>query len=212
MKNYFFSAWKKEDRDVAVIQFQKYSIAVLLLLVLLLLLGWMTAPSRLRLYLPPDLHQGAVLNPQDIPEPFLYSFAYELWQELNHWPSNGSVEAINHLHTYAAYLTPEFQAVLKLEVQELSRSGQSQRQRFMQGLAGAAFDSRSVKKLSASTWEVDLTMHLQEYKNDQRVKEAVIRYPLKITRHDVSPSSNPYGLVLAGYVSPPQRLPWKLVP
>jgi len=33
-----------------------------------------------------------------------------------------------------------------------------------------------------------------------------ILYPLKVTRMNVSQDKNPYGLVLAGYVSAPMRL------
>jgi integrating conjugative element protein (TIGR03746 family) len=209
---YLFTAWKKEDRDSAVIQLQKQCIIALLLFCILLLIGWISAPARLRVYIPPDLRNGATLKINEIPPALIYSFAYEIWQELNYWQNNGSSDYSTNLRTYTAYLTSEFQAELKHEFQELSNSGQSQRQRNMQGVGASAFDSSLVKKLSNSTWEVDLKMHLQEYKNNQRVKDAVILYPLKITRFEGAPSANPYGLALAGFTAAPKRLMGEATP
>jgi hypothetical protein len=93
-----------------------------------------------------------------------------------------------------------------LDVQNLKDSGQVERQRFLQGLTGSAYESANVKKLSSDTWEVDLKMHLMEYKNNQPVKDVEILYPLKVTRMNISVQDNPYGLALAGFVSPPLRL------
>jgi hypothetical protein len=76
----------------------------------------------------------------------------------------------------------------------------------MQGIAGAAYDSSLIKKISDNTWEVDLKMRLTEYKNSQPVKDVEILYPIKVTRLDVSQRYNPYGLALAGFAYEPVRL------
>lgn len=201
-----FSAWKKQERDNALIRTQACFIGVLFLVCVLLSVGWMTAPSRLRVYIPPDISNGATLKVNAIPEALIYSFSYEVWQELNYWPEDGSHDYPKNLHTFAAYLTPEFKAELTQEFNELLASGQIQRQRFIQGEAGSAYDITQVKKLNADTWEVDLKVRLMEYKNNQLVKDTAILYPLRITRHDVSTSNNPYGLAIAGFMAPPQRL------
>ncbi|HVV67998.1 MAG TPA: TIGR03746 family integrating conjugative element protein [Gammaproteobacteria bacterium] len=201
-----FNAWKKEDRDRAVIHVQSRFIIVLVLLCALISVGWMTAPSRLRVYIPPDISNGATIKVSEIPAPLIYSFTYEIWQELNYWPEDGSKNYQKNLHTFAAYLTPEFQAELLEESKDLLTSGQIQRQRFLQGKSGSAFDVASVKKLSGDSWEVDLKVRLMEYKNNQLVKDVEILYPLKVIRHDVSNSINPYGLAISGFVAAPQRL------
>jgi integrating conjugative element protein (TIGR03746 family) len=169
-------------------------------------MGWMTAPSRLTVYIPPDISNGATLKAGAIPAPLIYSFAYQIWQEINYWPQEGTQDYLHNIHTYDASLTPNFKADLMQDYGTLKDSGQVQRQRFLQGITGAAFDSANIKKLSQDTWEVDLTMRLTEYKNNQPVKDVEILYPLKITRMNASPSNNPYGLALAGFVSPPVRL------
>lgn len=201
-----FSAWKKEDRDAAVIKVQKQTICILLGFCLLLSIGWMSAPSRLRIYIPPDISNGATVKANEIPNALIYSFTYELWQELNYWPEDGTKNYPKNLHVYAAYVLPAFQTELHQEYNELMGTGQVQRQRYVQGISGAAFDSSSVKKLNANAWQVNLRVRLMEYKNNELVKDIEVLYSLKVVRHDVSNSNNPYGLALAGFISSPVRL------
>ncbi len=200
-----FKAWKKEDRDMALIRAQRGFIGILCLGCLILAAGWMTAPSHLRIYIPPDISNGATFKINDVPNPLIYSFAYELWQEINYWPDDNGQDYAKNLKQYAAYLTPAFQQSLLQELSELQAAGQIQRQRFMEGISGAAYDPQNVKKLGPDTWEVDLNVRLMEYKNNEPVKDVEILYPLKITRRDVSQSNNPYGLALAGFIAPPIR-------
>lgn len=206
LANQLFSAWKKEDKDADVIRAQKVTIFIITGLCALFALGWMYAPSQMTVYIPPNISNGATIKAGEIPQPLIYSFAYEVWQEINYWPHEGTMDYANNLHTYWSYLTPRFTADLLQDETMLKTSGQEQRQRVMQGMEGAAYDSNSVKKLSDNTWEVDLTMRLCEYKNNQIVKDVEILYPLKVVRMDMSQKNNPYGLVLAGFVRPPVRL------
>jgi integrating conjugative element protein (TIGR03746 family) len=199
------SAWKKEDADKQIIQLQKRFIGVLCLLSIAFFIGWISSPSRLTLYIPPDIQNGATLKAGSIPDPLIYSFAYEVWQELNYWPQESGDDYHKNIQTYWSYFTPAFKAELLEDNAELKASGQTQRIRYLQGLSGAAYDSVNVKHLSNDTWEVDLKMRLTEFKNNQAVKDVEIVYPLKVTRINVSPKNNPYGLALAGFVSEPQR-------
>lgn len=204
--NKLFTAWKKEDRDAQLIKAQRQFIFLLFAICLCAFAGWMSAPSRLTIYIPPDISNGATEKANEIPNPLVYSFAYEVWQELNYWPQDGTQDYQTNVRTYWAYLTPSFKADLLQDYADLKTAGQVQRQRFLQGTVGAAYDSVNVKKLSNDTWEVDLTMRLTEYKNNQPVKDVEILYPLKITRMNVSQQNNPYGLAIAGFVSQPVRL------
>lgn len=201
-----FDAWKKEDRDERLIKAQKHFICMLCGVCLLLGIGWYTAPSRLTVYIPPDISNGATLKAGEIPNPLIYSFAYQIWQEINYWQQDGTQDYPANIHAYGAYLTPAFKAELLQEFDDLKAAGQVQRQRTLQGITGAAFEPTNIKKIGENTWEVDLHMRLTEYKNSQPVKDIDIVFPLKIVRMHVSQESNPYGLVIAGYVSEPVRL------
>jgi integrating conjugative element protein (TIGR03746 family) len=200
-----FNAWKKEDRDLALIRTLQGGIGILLVLCLILAAGWMSAPSHLRIYIPPDISNGATLKVNEVPNPLIYSFAYELWQEINYWPEDSGQNYAKNIKTYAAYLTPGFQQSLLQELAELKASGQLQRQRYLQGISGAAYTPENVKKLGPDTWEVDLRVRLMEFKNNQPVKDVEILYPIKVTRREVSHNDNPYGLALAGFIAPPVR-------
>lgn len=201
-----FSAWKKEARDLQLIRLQHVFIVALFILCLLFFSGWLLAPKRLTIYVPPDLSRGVSLKQNAIPKAYVYAFAYEIWQLINYWPQDGVQDYPANLKSFAVFLTPEFRQSLNEEVNQLQNSGQLQRQRFLQGLRGSAFDETDVKRLSPNTWEVDLRLHLSEYKNNQLVKDIEVLYPLKVTRVQISENANPYGLMLAGFAVPPQRL------
>ncbi|MEO8402574.1 MAG: PFL_4703 family integrating conjugative element protein [Gammaproteobacteria bacterium] len=199
-------AWRKEDADANVIRLQKKFIGILCVISLGLYIGWMRAPSDLTIHIPPDIQNGATIKVGNIPTSLIYSFAYEIWQEMNYWPQDGELDYQKNIHTYWSYLTPQFKSDLLAEYEDLKISGQAQRIRYLQGMNGAAFDPVNVKKLGNDTWEVDLKMRMTEYKNNQPVKDVEILYPLKVTRINVSPKNNPYGLALAGFAAEPVRL------
>lgn len=129
-RGWLTQAWKKEDADERIIQLQQYCIIALLVLTVILLIGWSTAPSRLTVYIPPDIQNGSTLKAGAIPEPLIYSFAYEIWQELNYWPNEGGEPYVNNIKTYWSYLTPQFKNILLEDYAELKATGQVQRTRF----------------------------------------------------------------------------------
>lgn len=201
-----FKAWKKQDQDDAVIKAQRRNNIILAGICVLLSIGWMTAPSRLKIFIPPTLASAVTQRAGEIPKPSIYSFAYQVWQGINYWPQSGDQDYKTDIRTNWYYLSSQFQSDLLQDETDLKSSGQLQRQRFMEGVAGEAYDATSVKQLSSDTWEVDLKMRLTEYSNHQVVKDVEILYPLKVIRMNVSEKFNPYGLVIAGFVSEPQRL------
>ena len=205
MMGWIKDSWRKEDEYQNIIKLQRNFGIILLVLCTALLIGWMSSPSRITVYIPPDIQNGATMKIGTIPEPLIYSFVYEIWQELNYWSDEGSNNYKSNIETYSAYITPKFKSDLLEENDELKSAGQLQRIRHLQGISGAAYDPINVKKLSNDTWEVDLTVRLTEYKNNQPVKDVEILYPIKVTRTNVASSKNPYGLTLAGFVSLPQR-------
>ncbi len=204
-RGWVINAWRKEDADAQVIQLQKTMMGLLFILCIVCGVGWITSPSRLTIYVPPDIQNGATIKVGTVPAPLIYSFAYEAWQEMNYWPVDGETDYKKNIDNYIPYLTPKFKSELLQEYLELKSSGQLQRIRYLQGLSGAAYDAANVKQLSSNTWEVDLAMRLTEYKNNQPVKDVEIIYPLKVIRTNVSPRNNPYGLAIAGFMSEPQR-------
>ena len=51
------------------------AVGVALVCALILGIGWMTAPSSLRIHIPPDLSAGATVRPDTPAPPHVYTFA-----------------------------------------------------------------------------------------------------------------------------------------
>jgi len=204
-RGWIVQAWKKSDLDARIIRLQKLMIYLLFSIILLLSIGWATAPSRLVVYIPPDIQNGATFKAGSIPDSLIYSFAYQIWQEINYWPDDLGEDYKKNILRYRFYLTQKFKENLLTNNSDLTTSGQLNRIRYLQGLNGAAYDVTNVKKISSNSWEVDLRMRLTEFKNNQIVKDVEILYPIKVVKHNVSVENNPYGLALAGFISSPVR-------
>ena len=82
------------------------AVAVALVCALILGVGWMTAPSALRIHIPPDLTAGATVRPDAPGPPHVYTFALYIWQQLYRWPSDGATEYRAKLDALVHFLTP----------------------------------------------------------------------------------------------------------
>lgn len=63
-----------------------------------------------------------------------------------------------------------------------------------------------VRTVSDRDWVVTLDITADEYYGAEQVKRALVRYPIKVTRVDVDPARNPFGLALDCYEGAPQRI------
>lgn len=63
-----------------------------------------------------------------------------------------------------------------------------------------------VKPLGPDAWVVNLDLTADEYYGSEKVKRALVRYPLHVVRLDTDPERNPFGLALNCYSGKPQRL------
>ncbi|TCL02184.1 PFL_4703 family integrating conjugative element protein [Sodalis ligni] len=182
----------------------------LLLVSLLLGFGWWSAPRDLTIHVPPDLRSGSTRKWWDVPPESVYTFTFYVFQQLNRWPTNGEEDYPRNLHALSAYLTPECRAFLQQDY-EYRRSGGELRQR-VRGLyeipgRGYGDDPTSrVRAISNHDWIVTLDVSADEYFGAEQVKRALVRYPIKVTRMDIDPERNPFGLALDCYVGAPQRI------
>ena len=53
---------------------------------------------------------------------------------------------------------------------------------------------------------VTLDISADEYYGAEQVKRALVRYPIKVTKVDIDPARNPFGLALDCYDGTPQRI------
>ncbi len=206
-----YRLWHLAAHHTTIIRYQRYGLLLLAAVGLLLMVGWGSAPNRLSVYLPPDLSAGITQDVTHIPPAYVYSFAYQLWQELNYWPSaskqdNGHWAYQNNLDTYRPYLSADFYTHLQQDANAQARAQKLARTRSLQPLQGATFAREAITPVNATTWIVQLDLHLIERANGITVKDTQVRYPLMVTRTHISHQHNPYGLALSGFAHPPQRL------
>jgi len=174
---------------------------------LILAYGWYSAPQDLVVHVPPDLRSGSTRKVSEVPPQSVYAFAFYLFQQLNRWTVNGEADYWNRIHNFSAYLTPEFAESLRADfaTKQAHRELQN-RQRAMHEVPGRVYSPSRVKIESTDSWVVYLDLQVIETYRGETVKNTAVRYPLRVVRYDVDPEQNPFGLALAGFESPPERL------
>jgi len=186
---------KALDNTLSHINTLRGVIAVLLVIIVLLWNGWKSAPDKIRVYIPPDLSQGAILEADDPAPANVYSFAFYMFQQLNRWETNGGTEYGDNIFALDAFFTPDFRQFLLDDLEKKSRAGElSRRSRALSVVPGYGFTPERVVDLGHGAWEVDIYFRLLEDVNELNVKDTVIRYPLRIVRYPVDPKRNPWGL------------------
>ncbi|MDX1655788.1 MAG: TIGR03746 family integrating conjugative element protein, partial [Candidatus Competibacteraceae bacterium] len=191
--------WQALDSTKAHVQSLRLVIVVQLLIIGALWWGWHQAPERIRVYHPPDLRSGAVQPLGEVPPATIWAFAYYILQQLNHWPENGARDYGRQIFRLAPYLTPAFRFQLIADMELRGQRGElAARRRGIQVLAMAGYEERRVDIQGNGTWVAWLDMAIQETVQGMTVKQAPIRYPVRVVRYDVDPESNPWGLALDG--------------
>jgi len=184
-----------------------YFILLLLGVIAYLIHSWSEAPDMLRVYQPPDLSTMSVTRAGEINKPAVYSFAYYIMQQLNHWKTDGAIDYPQNIHSLSAYLTPRYQETLRDDVERRKHKQQLiQRQRTVAEVAGHTYESRRVQELGANTWIVWLDLEITETVHGMQVKDVQYRYPMRVVFYDVDPEINPWGLALDGLAEDATRI------
>lgn len=169
---------------------------------LALVVGLAVAPNAITVHIPPDLKNGATVQPNAPSAANVYAFAVYIFQQLNRWPVDGSTDFSAAIYALAAYLTPSYRAALVTELEGKARRGElAGRERGMQEVPGSGFTEQRVNALEDDVWEVIVDMELSESVKGMAVKRKRIRYPLRVVRYDVDREANPWGLALDGFES-----------
>ncbi len=175
-------------------------IVILVLINIFMWMGWRGASSDIRIHIPPDIRSGAIINADEISDVNVYSFASYIFQQLYRWPVNGEKNYGEQIFIVSPYLTPGFREELINDMETRSKNGElTGRVRFIQAIQGQGYEERRVDLLDNGNWIVWLDFNIQEYVNGMQVKNVNIRYPLRVTRFDVDPETNPWGLALNGF-------------
>lgn len=188
----------------------RIAVLVILLIGLFMGFGWLRAPTKLTIHVPPDLRSGSTRLWWDVPPESVYTFSFYIFQQLNRWPADGEQDYSRNIHALSAYLTPACHAYLQSEYRIRYDTGElRKRVRGIYEIPGRGYGdnpTERVKQLTRDEWRVTLDVTADEYFGSEQVKRAFVRYPLKVVRMDVDPEKNPFGLALDCYSSAPQRI------
>jgi len=176
----------------------------------LVIFGWMHSQSKIQVEVPPQIPEsGLTLSQGEVPKTTIYSFAFYVWQSVNHWSKDGMADYKQQITQFSPFLTPNFKLKLVQSYNHLLNDGELQdRIRLMQGIAGSEYSPDDVKYIGHGTWIVHLSMRLTEMMNANAkvVKDAQMLYTLKVVRYDADAKANPWGLAIAGFNTSPARL------
>lgn len=158
-------------------------------------------PRQIDLHINPDLRAGERVavtgGVAPVPNPNVYSFAYYVWQQVNRWQSDGGKDYGKQIYDFQAYLTPRCQAQLQGDIDNRNRAGElHQRTRQISEIPGLGFQDNRVIGEGPSAWTVLLDMQVTETFRGQAVKDAFIRYPVRVVRYDVDRERNPFRLAV----------------
>lgn len=190
-----------------MIKIMAAGLVVMASLLALTVVGWMQAPSQIRLHYPPDLSSGAVQGVGEIPQANIYSFAFYIFQQLNRWPVNGREDYYERIHTLKNYLTPTcFEDRLADYEHRNNNSELLGRSRAIWEIPGRGFKFGRVKATSNTSWLVGLDLHVQETLRGEPVKDRLIHFPLRVVSYNVDPELNPWGMAIDCYASAPRNI------
>lgn len=188
----------------------KLALGFMGLLVVLLFIAFLVRLKDVTVRLPPDARGGVTQKLDEVPAPFVYDFALGMFQRVNHWPKDGSDEYLANIESLVNYLTPACYADRKADYEKRIQSGGmdelNERARSVQEIPGRVFGTERVVVESHHSWYVLLDLKVSETYRGQPVKDALVRFPLRVVRYDVNPDLNPYGLALDCFAGEPERL------
>lgn len=194
-----------DGRDEHINTLRKF-VGVLVFVTAFALWGWKTSPEFIKIDIPPDLRSGSTRGIQER-HPFnIYAFGLYIWQQMNNWPVEGLKDYPSRINSLACYLTPRFKAELERDYELRLKRHELNRTRAIQEMPDRPYNPKRVFIESNSSWISYYDVSVSEDFRGETVKDVFIRYPIRITRWDVDPECNMWGLALDGFYGQPARL------
>jgi len=194
-----------DGRDAHIYTLRAF-IGILTLSLLGTIGGWTMAPEHIKIDIPPDLRSGSTRGIGER-HPFnVYAFGYYIFQQLNNWPIEGTSDYEKKINDLSCYFTPKYKGQLERDYEQRGRRNELNRSRYIQEIAGHTFNPKRVFIESKDSWVTYLDIEIKETLRSETIKDAFVRFPLRIVRWDVDPECNLWGLALDGFYGKPKRL------
>lgn len=196
----------------------RVTICILCLVIGAMWYGWKSAPDNLTITNPPDLRSGSTRAWWEIEPSAVYAFAFYVFQQLNHWPTDGEVDYKRNIKALKHFFTPSCSTFLERDYENRRILGELKgRSRGVGEIPGRGYLSEfvhhkthqltpRVQIRSRDNWLTTFDLFVDEYYQGESVKRTLVRYPLNIVRADTNPELNPWGLLIDCYEGTPLRL------
>lgn len=169
--------------------------------------GWRSAPQDITVHVPPDLSEGGILGFDEIPPPNVYLFSFYIYQQINLWSKDGSVDYKKNIEALGCYITPHFREQLLADYSERLLNGElKERSRSIHQIPSRTYERRRVVIESDSSWQVYMDLRVVEEIATEPVRDTFIQYPLRVVRYDIDRECNPWGIAIDDFVAVPRRL------
>lgn len=161
-------------------------------------------PKAIDVHIAPDMQAGETVRVRDgtspVPDPNVYGFAYYVWQQVNRWQSDGGTDYGQQIFRFQSYITPNCRSQLQTDMERRAGAGELRgRTRLMTEIPGLGYSEARVIGEGPGAWTVMLDMQLAETFRGSQVKDAFIRYPIRVVRYDVDRQRNPWRLAIDCY-------------
>lgn len=167
--------------------------------------------QTMKLWLPPDLSVGQVIEAGKVDEAYVYHFTYNIFSGLSRWNKNGEIEYKQNINIYSAYFSPNYRAQLEKDYASRLNEGRGRinelkdRSREV-SLVSVVKPTTMVRKLSNSTYVVYLDLFDEERLAGQIVKSGAYRYAFNVEVDTADVLQNDTGLRIVGLASEPQPI------
>lgn len=151
-----------------------------------------------RLYIPPDLTQGAMVSFDQVPPPVVYTFASYIFQQLNRWKNDGEEDYRMRIYKLQGYLTPSCIQFLTDDMNKKSELGELRsRVRSIEEIGTEGYARQRVLIEASDRWLTWVDFTIRETISGHPVKNINVRYALRVVKFDVDKEVNPWGLAIA---------------
>ncbi|MDC0434759.1 DUF2895 family protein [bacterium] len=160
--------------------------------------GLVTTRDNFTITIPPNLSNGAVVDPDDFDLAFVEQFATRQMRDLFHWQNDGAVDYGANIDNLAPMMSTEFHESLIIDMNERVEKGEIQeRTRYSIEIPDPDIEYR-VQLLEKNTWFVPVAINIVERVGGMEIKNRPMMYPMIVRRYN-SGQNNPYGVILDGY-------------
>ncbi|MGI2023825.1 DUF2895 family protein [Shewanella glacialipiscicola] len=167
--------------------------------------------SAQRLWLPPDLSGGQLVQVGEPDKAYTHNFALLILSSITRWKVDGEKEYLDNIKRYETYIGPKFRELMIQDYNNRRVTGGGRLNELKQRTREITllnFDSPAsmVRKISSTRYHVYLDVLDEERISGEIVKSGHYRYVLEVAVDSANAIDNDTGLRVMGLVEPPKSI------